>query len=68
MGQTHLDEQLGKQLSLDFTYDRDLVVDEDYLASLPDLQNGADVQGALVKLERVGIHNFRVPIKYKTKG
>ena len=48
-----------QQLSLDFDYDRDLVADEKYIQSLPDLQNGANVQGALIKLESVGIHNFR---------
>ena len=57
----------NKQLRLDFDYDRDLVVDQDYIESLPDLQNGAAVQGALIKLERVGIHNFRLPIKYRQR-
>ena len=61
-------EKLPKeQLSLDFDYDENLVVDADYISSLPDLQNGAAVQGALIKLERVGIHNFRLPIKYKQR-
>ena len=55
------------QLSLDFEYDKNLLVDEAYVNSLPDLQNGANVQGALVKLERVGIHNFRLPIKYRQR-
>lgn len=55
------------QLTLDFDYDRELVVNEAYINSLPDLQNGANVQGALVKLERVGIHNFRLPIKYRQR-
>ncbi len=57
----------NQQLSLDFDYDRDLVTDSDYINSLPDLQNGAAVKGALIKLERVGIHNFRLPIKYKQR-
>ena len=55
------------QLALDFQYDETLVADEAYVRSLPDLQNGANVQGALVKLERVGIHNFRLPIKYQQR-
>ncbi len=58
---------IGKQLALDFTYDSELVVDAAYVESLPDLQNGAAVQGALIKLERVGIHNFRLPIKYRQR-
>ena len=57
----------ARQLALDFDYDRNLVVSPKYLESLPDLQNGADVQGALIKLERVGIHNFRLPIKYRQR-
>ena len=55
------------QLQLDFDYDRNLVVDQTYIESLPDLQNGAAVQGALIQLERVGIHNFRLPIKYRQR-
>ncbi len=54
-------------MSLDFDYDDNLVADEAYIQSLPDLQNGADVQGALIKLERVGIHNFRLPVKYRQR-
>lgn len=56
------------QLKLDFNYDKDLVADETYVASLPDIQNGASVQGALIKLERVGIHNFRLPIRYRQRN
>ena len=56
-----------EQLTLDFEYDHDLVADAPYIESLPDLQNGATVQGALIKLERVGIHNFRLPIKYRQR-
>lgn len=48
---------------LDFSYDRDFTVDAAYKASLPDLQNGA-LLGPAVKLERVGVHNFRLPIRY----
>ncbi|BCM91988.1 GTP cyclohydrolase FolE2 [Abditibacteriota bacterium] len=52
---------------LDFSYDSDFVADEAYVATLPDLQNGAAVQGAVVVLERVGIHNFRLPIRYRKR-
>jgi GTP cyclohydrolase I len=52
---------------LDFSYDRDFNVDEAYKATLPDLQNGSLIQGAPVKLERVGIHNFRLPLKYRQR-
>ena len=57
----------NQQLKLDFNYDRNFVADAAYVESLPDLQNGASVQGALIKLERVGIHNFRLPIKYRQR-
>ena len=60
-------ESYGSQLALDFEYDRDLTVNQSYIDSLPDLQNGAAVRGALIKLERVGIHNFRLPIKYRQR-
>ena len=59
--------QQNTQLELDFSYDKDFVPDEAYIESLPDLQNGVAVQGALIKLERVGIHNFRLPIKYRQR-
>lgn len=59
--------QTKQQLTLDFNYDSNLIVDQSYINSLPDLQNKAVVQGALIKLERVGIHNFRLPIKYRQR-
>ena len=62
------DEATGAGAPLDFRYDRDFAPDAAYRASLPDLQNGAPIEGAPVKLERVGIHNFRLPIKYRQRG
>lgn len=67
IGQTSGESSASRQLLLDFDYDKDLTVDAAYIQSLPDLQNGASVQGALIKLERVGIHNFRLPIKYRQR-
>jgi GTP cyclohydrolase I len=55
-------------VNLDFTYDRDFKVDDEYIATLPDLQNGASIRGANIKLERVGIHNFRLPIKFRRRN
>lgn len=52
---------------LNFEYDRNFVADEAYIATLPDLQNGSLIRGAPIKLERVGIHNFRLPIKYRRR-
>lgn len=66
-GEVNKINQTKQQLTLDFNYDSNLIVDQSYINSLPDLQNKADVQGALIKLERVGIHNFRLPIKYRQR-
>lgn len=39
---------------------------KEYIETLPDLQNGPSslIQGSPVKLQHVGIHNFRLPIGY----
>ena len=51
------------------TYDRELTVDEEYISSLPDLQNGPSslIQGAPVAIQQVGLHNFRLPLTYKKR-
>lgn len=51
-------------------YDTAFQVTPAYKATLPDLQNGAVslIQGSRVAIQQVGIHNFRLPIKYLTKG
>ena len=50
-------------------YDRELTVNEKYISSLPDLQNGPSslIQGAPVAIQQVGIHNFRLPLTYKKR-
>lgn len=54
---------------LDRSYDRDFKSNEEYVCTLHDLQNGpsSNIQGSHVKIQQVGIHNFRLPIKYKLK-
>ena len=39
------------------------------IETFPDLQNGPPslIQGAAVEIQQVGIHNFRIPLKYKTR-
>ena len=39
-------------------------------ASLPDMMQAAHdaIQGANVPIQQVGIHNFRLPMKFRTKG
>ncbi|HEX8464004.1 MAG TPA: GTP cyclohydrolase FolE2 [Abditibacterium sp.] len=61
-----LEAATGKA-ALDFEFDRDFQVDEAYKATLPDLQNGSLIRGAPIRLEKVGIHNFRLPIKYRRR-
>ncbi len=39
------------------------------IETFPDLQNGPSslIQGAPVAIQQVGIHNFRLPLKYKKR-
>jgi len=41
-----------------------------YRASLPDMMEAAHdaIQGAHVPIQQVGIHNFKLPLKYRTKA
>ena len=50
-------------------YDDNLLVDDAYIATLPDLQNGPSslIQGANVAIQQVGIHNFKLPLKWRRK-
>ena len=50
-------------------YPEGFVVDEDYKATLPDLQNGPAslIKGARTQIQHVGISNFRLPIRYRTR-
>ena len=45
-------------------------VDEDYKASMPDLQNGPSslIKGAMQQIQHVGISNFRLPIGFRTRN
>ncbi len=51
-------------------YPADFKVDETYRASLPDLQNGPAslIVGANTPIQHVGISNFRLPIRYRTRS
>ena len=55
--------------ALSRSYPADFTVDEQYRASLPDLQNGPAslIVGAHKAIQHVGISNFRLPIRYKRK-
>ena len=51
------------------SYPQDFAVDEDYKASMPDLQNGPTslIRGAKQQIQHVGISNFRLPIRFHTR-
>jgi GTP cyclohydrolase I len=50
-------------------YDPNFTVSNEYKASLPDLQNGPSslIEGANVPIQQVGISNFKMPLKFKTR-
>jgi len=51
-------------------YDRKFRSTAAYRASLPDMMEAAHdaIQGANVPIQQVGIHNFKLPLKYRTKS
>lgn len=51
-------------------YDPDFRPDAAYRASMPDLQNGpaALIQGSRVAIQQVGIHNFRLPLRFAQRN
>ena len=49
-------------------YDEDLIVTDEMISTFPDLQNNGNVNGSLAKIQHVGIHNFRLPLKYVVKN
>ena len=51
-------------------YDAKFKVTPDYRASLPDMMEAAydAIQGAHVPIQQVGVHNFKLPLKFRTKG
>ena len=50
------------------TYDYEFTPTKEYLKSMPDLQNGDTIKGSKVGIERVGISNFRLPLKIQMKN
>ena len=70
-----VDEELLRQFSpaalsvLSREYPEDFTVDAAYRANLPDLQNGPAslIRGAKQDIQHVGISNFRLPIRYRTR-
>lgn len=52
------------------SYPEDFEPSAAYLASLPDLQNGPEslIKGARTEIQHVGISNFRLPVRYRTRA
>lgn len=50
-------------------YDPTFTLTDEYKASLPDLQNGPAslIEGANVPIQQVGISNFRLPLKFRSR-
>jgi GTP cyclohydrolase I len=55
--------------SFNRSYPRDFAADEAYRATLPDLQNGPEslIKGAKTGIQHVGISNFRLPVRFRTR-
>lgn len=51
-------------------YPHDFAADAAYRATLPDLQNGPEslIRGDRRRIEHVGISNFRLPVRFATRG
>ncbi|WP_420858053.1 GTP cyclohydrolase FolE2 [Marivivens marinus] len=62
-------QEVSNYPALARAYPEDFVVDEDYKASMPDLQNGPEslIKGAKRQIQHVGISNFRLPIRFHTR-
>ncbi|PWR03519.1 GTP cyclohydrolase I FolE2 [Meridianimarinicoccus roseus] len=59
----------GSYPDLSRFYPEDFAVTPDYKAALPDLQNGPAslIKGARQQIQHVGISNFRLPIRFRTR-
>ena len=53
----------------DRDYDSEYKPTKEDIETFPDLQNGPSslIQGSPVEIQQVGIHNFRLPLKYATR-
>ena len=70
-----LSERIARAPAADYpefnrVYPEAFEVDGDYRAGLPDLQNGPEslIKGARTEIQHVGISNFRLPIRFHTRG
>jgi len=64
------DGKVSNYPDLSRVYPEDFTPDASYRASMPDLQNGPSslIVGAKAQIQHVGISNFRLPIRFHTRG
>jgi GTP cyclohydrolase I len=62
-----IEKNTTKEYAINTFYDRVFIPSEEYLENMPDLQNGNLIKGAKVPIERVGISNFKLPLKIQRK-
>lgn len=60
----------GAEPRIKRSYDKKFAVTDAYRESLPDMMEAAHdaIQGAHVPIQQVGVHNFRLPLKFRTKA
>ena len=60
----------GTSASIAHVYDAKFRATPAYRATLPDMMEAAHdaIQGANVPIQQVGIHNFKLPLQYRTKA
>ena len=65
-----LNIMVNKEIVKENKYDIDYKPSKSELESFPDLQNGPEslIKGAKVAIQQVGIHNFKLPLKYKQRN
>ena len=63
-------QEVSNYPALARAYPDEFAVDDAYKASMPDLQNGPSslIKGAKQQIQHVGISNFRLPIRFHTRG
>ncbi len=59
----------GAEPRMKRAYDQKFKATPEYRSTLPDMMEAAHdaIQGALVPIQQVGVHNFRLPLKFRTK-
>ena len=68
-GQHAASDTANEDLGPKRVYDENFVVTPAYKETLPDLQNGPAslIKGKPVTIQQVGIHNFRLPLRFRTR-